>query len=70
MKWVLVVLVASSPVKTDLVFNDLSTCLAAEQEMRAKWAEVYNSQVAAKASKATLDLIRSQIVSGTCIPTK
>jgi hypothetical protein len=70
MKWVLVVLVASSPVKTDLLFNDLGTCLAAEQEMRAKWAEVYNSQVTAKASKETLDLIRSQMVSGTCIPTK
>lgn len=70
MKWVLVVLVANSPVKTDLVFNDLSACLAAEQDMRTKWAEVYNSQVSAKGSKETLDLIRSQMVSGTCIPTK
>lgn len=70
MKWLLVVLIANSPVKTDLVFNDLGACLAAEQDMRARWAEVYNSQVAAKAPRETLGLIRSQMVSGTCIPAR
>ena len=70
MKWLLVVLVANSPVKTDLVFNDLGACLAAEQDMRAKWTEVYNSRAAAKAPKDTLDFIRSQMGNGTCIPAK
>ncbi len=70
MKWMLIVLVANSPVKTDLIFSKLGTCLAAEQEMRAQWTEVYNSQIAAKGSKETLNLLRSQMVTGTCIPTK
>jgi len=70
MKWLLVVIVAQSPVKTDLVFNDLNACLAAEGEMRAKWAEVYNLATKEKLPKETLSLISGQMVSGTCIPTK
>jgi len=70
MKWLLVVIVAQSPVKTDLLFNDLGSCLAAEQEMRGKWAEVYNGAVSSKASKETLSFISSQMMSGTCIPTR
>lgn len=68
MKWLLVVIVAQSPVKTDLLFTNLSTCLAAEHEMRTEWAQIYNGAVSKKASKETLDLIRSQMASGTCIP--
>lgn len=42
MKWLLVVIVMNTPVKTDLVFNSLSECLAAEAQMRTEWSEVYN----------------------------
>ena len=38
-KWLLVVIVMNSPVKTDLVFNSLSDCLAAENQMRREWAD-------------------------------
>ena len=42
MKWVLVALVMNIPVKTDLVFNSLDECLAAELQMRKEWSESYN----------------------------
>jgi hypothetical protein len=68
--WVLVVIVMNAPVKTDLVFPTLNDCLAAEQQMRAQWAEVHNTAHKNKASKELLDFIRSQMASGTCVPTK
>ena len=70
MKWLLVVLVMNSPVKTDLVFDTLPACLAAEEQMRKQWADVYNQTLKNKASKETLELVRSQMTNGTCIPTK
>jgi hypothetical protein len=40
MKWLLVVLVGGvSPIQTDLVFEKLSDCLAAEQQLRQTYAE-------------------------------
>jgi hypothetical protein len=69
MKWLLVVLVMNSPVKTDMVFDDLGSCLAAEEQMRAEWANVYNRAQKNQASPDSLALIKSQMTSGTCIPT-
>jgi hypothetical protein len=68
MKWLLVVIVMNSPVKTDLVFDTLLACLAAESQMRKQWADVYNQT--RQSSKDSLDFVRSQMTSGTCIPTK
>ena len=70
MKWLLVVLVMNTPVKTDLVFSTLNECLQAEQTMRQQQAEVYNQAVARKAAKDTLDFVMRQQLWGTCIPTK
>ena len=70
MKWLLVALVMNAPVKTDLVFDTLSDCLRAEQEMRRQWADMYNDALGRKASKDTLDLVKRQMTSGTCIPAK
>lgn len=68
MKWLLVVIVLNSPVKTDLVFDTLDDCLSAEQAMRAEWAEMYNHAMAKKLGPDSAKLIRSQMTSGTCIP--
>lgn len=70
MKWVLVVIVLNSPVKTDLVFNNLSDCLAAESQMRKEWVDAYNQAQKAEAARETLGLISSQMTKGTCIPSK
>ncbi len=70
MKWLLVVLVMNTPVKTDLVFESLELCLAAEAKMRSEWTKIYNHAQAKKASKDTLEFIQAQMTSGTCIPTK
>ena len=70
MKWLLVVIVANTPVKTDLVFDSLRSCLAAETEMRAEWAAEYNSVASSGASKETLEMLRTQMIQGTCVPTK
>ena len=69
MKWLLVVLVMNSPVKTDLSFDNLDACLVAEQDMRSEWTKIYNRAHAKQAEKATLDFIMSQMTMGTCIPT-
>jgi hypothetical protein len=70
MKWLLVAIVMNVPVKTDLVFNSLSDCLAAELKMRGYWADIYNRTLKNNASKESLELVRGQKMSGTCIPTK
>lgn len=70
MKWILVVIVMNSPVKTDLVFNNLSECLAAENQMRKEWADFYNQTKKSGAEKETLGMLSSQMTSGTCVPSK
>ena len=70
MKWLLVVFVMNTPVKTELSFPTLDECLRAEQEMRRQWAEAYNEAAGRKAGKDTLELVKRQMTSGTCIPTK
>lgn len=63
-------LVMNVPVKTDLIYDALPDCLRAEQEMRRQWAEVYNDAVRRKADRDTLELVKGQMISGTCVPTK
>ena len=70
MKWLLVVIVMNTPIKTDLVFNNLSDCLSAETQMRKEWAELYNQAQKSEAARETLGLISSQMTKGTCIPSK
>ncbi len=54
MKWLLGVIVMNMPVKTDLVFNSLSDCLAAEEKMREHWGNIYNQTLQNKVSKESL----------------
>lgn len=70
MKWLLVVIVMNSPVKTDLVFSSLSDCLSAENQMRKEWADLYSQSKKAGAANETLGLLSSQMTKGTCIPSK
>ena len=70
MKWLLVVIVMNSPLKTDLVFSTLSECLSAETQMRKEWADIYNQTKKAGAEKETLGMLSSQMTRGTCIPSK
>lgn len=70
MKWVLVALVMNTPIKTDLVFENLSDCLAAEAQMRKEWTEVYTQARKSGAEREALGLVSSQMTKGTCIPSK
>lgn len=70
MNWLLVVIVMNTPIKTDLVFTSLDACLSAEFEMRSQWAEAYNKAMVAKGPKDSLDMMKSQMTHGTCIPSK
>jgi hypothetical protein len=70
MKWLLVVILANTPVKTDLVFSSLDECLRAEESMRKQWADVYNEAFRRNADKDTLEMVKRQMGSGTCIPSK
>lgn len=70
MKWLLVIIVMNSPVKTDLVFNSLFDCLAAESQMRKEWTDLYGQAQKAGAAREVLGLMSSQMTKGTCIPSK
>lgn len=70
MKWLLVVIVMNSPVKTDLVFNSLSDCLAAETQMRKEWSDAYANAQKAGAQREALGYLSSQMTKGTCVPAK
>lgn len=70
MKWVLVALVMNSPVKTDLVFDSLSDCLAAEAQMRREWSEVYSQARKSGVDAERVGQISKAMTSGTCIPSK
>ena len=50
MHWLLVVIVASAAVKTDLVFNTFAGCMQAEQRMRRQWSDAINNVLQAKLS--------------------
>jgi hypothetical protein len=44
MKWILVVLIGGvTPVTTDVTFEKLSDCLAAEQQLRQAYADAFDS---------------------------
>ena len=70
MKWVLVVIIANSPVKTGLVFLTLNACIQAEAQMRSEWTTEYNKALNQGLDKDALKFIRNQMASGTCIPAK
>lgn len=70
MKWLLVVIVMNTPVKTDLVYNSLPECLAAESQMRKEWADAYSQAQKSSAAKEALGFLSSQMTKGTCIPAK
>ena len=77
MNWLLVILVSSTPVKTDLIFQDFNNCMKKELEVREihvgkfnnvkKWVD--SSNLTDKEKKEILSFSKSQMVSGTCIPT-
>lgn len=70
MKWVLVALVMNTPVKTDLVFNTLPECLAAEAQMRSEWSAAYNEAKKANTDAMRVGQISQAMTTGTCIPSK
>jgi len=70
MKWLLVALVMNAPVKTDLVFNSLDECLAAELQMRKEWSESYNQAKKSGADLERVGQISKAMTTGTCIPSK
>jgi hypothetical protein len=78
MKWMLVVLVGGvTPVQTDVLFEKLSDCLAAEEQLGKAYAEALEAweKRAALAFDRRRDYVRARQLqarkldnSGTCIP--
>jgi hypothetical protein len=82
MKWLLVVLIGGvSPIATDVTFEKLSDCLAAEQELRQKYAAAFDAWSQQTATLDSYDRRRRRDVqrvreldarrfanTGTCIP--
>lgn len=70
MKWILVAIVMNTPVKTDLVFDNLPACLDAENQMRKEWSEAYNQAKKSGAPAERVGQISSAMTTGTCVPSK
>jgi len=75
MKWLLVMLVHGSPIKTDLYFPTLRECLQAEDLVAKQYTDAYSETVDwAKQSKPSDQfagiekLALSRLHRGTCIP--
>jgi len=78
MKWMLVVLVGGvAPVQTDLLFEKLSDCLAAEEQLGKAYADALDAwdKRAASAFERRRDYVRARQLQarkldnmGTCIP--
>ena len=80
MKWILVVLIGGvTPVATDVTFEKLSDCLAAEQQLRQTYADAFASWSAENSdhfdrhhrrdfAKAREMEARKFANSGTCVP--
>ena len=69
MFWTLVVLTtAGAPIPTGLVYDTLDACYAAEDAMAAEYTRYYNAHSKAGASAASMDLIRSRMLRGICVP--
>jgi hypothetical protein len=78
MKWMLVVLVGGvTPVQTDVLFEKLSDCLAAEEQLRKTYTDALEAwdKRAALAFERRRDYVRARQLqarkldnSGTCIP--
>lgn len=76
MKWMLVVIIAGAPVKTDLLYETLSDCAVAEDSMRQDYANDFNAWLdRAKADPkkynypdSVKDFMAKKIHSGVCIP--
>ena len=78
MKWMLVVLVGGvTPVQTDVLFEKLSDCLAAEEQLRKAYSDALTAwdQRAAPTFERRRDFVRARELQarkldniGTCIP--
>lgn len=78
MKWMLVVLVGGmTPVQTDVIFEKLSDCLAAEEQLRRTYADALDAwdKRAALTFERRRDFVRARQLQarkldniGTCIP--
>lgn len=75
MQWVLVMLIAGSPIKTDLYFPTLRECLQAEDRIAGEYSRAVNETLKwAKDTQPAKDyggienLAVSRLHRGTCIP--
>lgn len=78
MRWLLVVIVANTPIKTDLIFDKFDACMAAEAtaasqfvdiaERTALWHAKNNSSE--QRAQADVNSLAQKIYYGTCIPTR
>lgn len=75
MKWLLVMLISGSPIKTDLYFPTLGECLAFEDQVAAQYANAYNEAVKwARENRSQTEfagiekLARERMSRGTCMP--
>ena len=77
MNWLLVIIINSTPVKTDLVFNDYNSCLNKEDEISLIYSDHYNKMsktileqdIDEHEKNSSLDFLQSRLLRGICIPT-
>jgi hypothetical protein len=74
MKWTLIVMALdTTPVETQLFFDDLDSCYRAEETMRIEFTRAFNDWEAnadprAAGFQAAREQLRKRIATGLCIP--
>lgn len=69
MNWMLVVLaLGTTPVQTNLIYDNLPACYAAEDRMAAEYVKSYNDWVARNKDRPVPDFITRRLARGICVP--
>jgi hypothetical protein len=69
MKWTLVVMaLGTTPIPTNLVYETLEACYAAEERMAADYARYHNEWLAKNPARPVPTFITPRLARGVCVP--
>jgi hypothetical protein len=69
MKWTLVVMaLGTTPIPTNLVYETLDACYAAEDHMAGEYAKFYNDWLTRNPARPVPPFITQRLARGVCIP--
>jgi hypothetical protein len=70
MKWALVMMaMGTTPIQTNLVYDDLQACYAAEEKIGAEYTNAFNQWIKANGEESLIPpFVKQRIMRGVCVP--